>query len=160
MWKTNPCLYNLNKNYLSTRDSTLYIILLLLIAAPITAWRGSRAQIDDMTLVGIRVEWKIGTEIILLQKTEDLYLRFDTKKVIYTFVLLQKISIFTPEMKQKKICNIMKRNILAKLHEWKASSDRKPLIIRGARQVGKTTLVKQFAEEFDCFLYLNLDIAF
>ncbi len=54
----------------------------------------------------------------------------------------------------------MKRNILAKLHEWKASSDRKPLIIRGARQVGKTTLVKQFAEEFDCFLYLNLDIAF
>ena len=51
----------------------------------------------------------------------------------------------------------MKRSILIKLREWKSSTDRKPLIIRGARQVGKTTVVKQFAEEFDCFLYLNLD---
>lgn len=51
----------------------------------------------------------------------------------------------------------MKRSILTKLREWKLSTNRKPLIIRGARQVGKTTVVKQFAEEFDCFLYLNLD---
>jgi len=34
---------------------------------------------------------------------------------------------------------------------------RKPLILRGARQVGKTTLVENFATEFDCFLKLNLD---
>ncbi len=51
----------------------------------------------------------------------------------------------------------MKRIAIEELRRWKDSSDRKPLIIRGARQVGKTTLVNQFAEEFDCYLYLNLD---
>lgn len=51
----------------------------------------------------------------------------------------------------------MKRLAIERLRQWKESSDRKPLIIRGARQVGKTTLVNQFAEEFDCYLYLNLD---
>ncbi len=33
----------------------------------------------------------------------------------------------------------------------------KPLVLRGARQVGKTTLINQFSTEFDNYLYLNLD---
>lgn len=37
------------------------------------------------------------------------------------------------------------------------SGNRKPLIIRGARQVGKSTLVREFAKEFDLFLELNLE---
>jgi uncharacterized protein len=36
-------------------------------------------------------------------------------------------------------------------------TNHKPLIIRGARQVGKTTLINEFSKEFDCFLSLNLD---
>ncbi|RLD65888.1 MAG: hypothetical protein DRI95_07725 [Bacteroidetes bacterium] len=52
-----------------------------------------------------------------------------------------------------------KRTIINKLREWKNKSNRKPLILRGARQVGKTTLVEMFAKEFDYFIYLNLDKA-
>ena len=36
--------------------------------------------------------------------------------------------------------------------------NRKPLVIRGARQVGKTTVVNQFAQNFDQYIYLNLEL--
>ncbi|MFA6924705.1 MAG: AAA family ATPase [Bacteroidales bacterium] len=49
------------------------------------------------------------------------------------------------------------RKVLSNLKQWKDKKHRKPLILRGARQVGKTTLVKMFSEEFDVFIYLNLD---
>lgn len=38
----------------------------------------------------------------------------------------------------------MKRNILQKLVEWKIKDNRKPLILNGARQVGKTYIIKEF----------------
>ena len=44
-----------------------------------------------------------------------------------------------------------------KLLEWKASKQRKPLLLRGARQVGKTTLIRLFAKEFSGFVELNLE---
>lgn len=50
-----------------------------------------------------------------------------------------------------------KRNIENKLHDWKLREDRKPLIIRGARQVGKTTLVVQFAKTYKHAILLNLE---
>jgi len=50
------------------------------------------------------------------------------------------------------------RSILTKLLEWKNSSRRKPLIIRGARQVGKTTVVKEFSNTFKYRIHLNLEI--
>lgn len=40
---------------------------------------------------------------------------------------------------------------------WKFNHNRKPLIIRGARQVGKTTLVRQFAQTFPKSILLNLE---
>jgi predicted AAA+ superfamily ATPase len=43
------------------------------------------------------------------------------------------------------------------LEQWSESEDRKPLILRGARQVGKTTLVIEFSKRFDVLLSLNLD---
>ena len=49
------------------------------------------------------------------------------------------------------------RKALAFLRQWKEREDRKPLVLRGARQVGKTTLVKEFAKEYDVFLHLNLE---
>ena len=42
----------------------------------------------------------------------------------------------------------MKRTAINQLIKWKKSSRRKPLIVEGARQVGKTWLVKKFGEEF------------
>jgi len=43
------------------------------------------------------------------------------------------------------------------LSQWKESKWRKPLVIRGARQVGKTTLVKEFSKQYDVFIELNLE---
>ena len=51
----------------------------------------------------------------------------------------------------------IKRNAYQKLSQWKSSKDRKPLLIRGARQVGKTTLVRTFSREFFNYIELNLE---
>jgi len=50
------------------------------------------------------------------------------------------------------------RDILPKLELWAVSAERKPLVVRGARQVGKTVAVKLFGERFERFIYLNLDL--
>jgi hypothetical protein len=49
------------------------------------------------------------------------------------------------------------RNIVQELRQWAVKKDRKPLILRGARQVGKTTAVDIFSKDFDQYLYLNLE---
>lgn len=51
------------------------------------------------------------------------------------------------------------RMLCKELQEWKNSPFRKPLVIRGARQVGKTTAITEFGKEFDTFIYLNLELA-
>ncbi|MDR0446729.1 MAG: AAA family ATPase, partial [Oscillospiraceae bacterium] len=52
----------------------------------------------------------------------------------------------------------MKRYAIEKLTQWKNSKKRKPLIIRGARQVGKTWLMKEFGNAyFENMAYVNFD---
>ena len=52
----------------------------------------------------------------------------------------------------------MKRFIIDDLRAWRESKRRKPLIIRGARQVGKTWILEKFGEEFeDGFVRINFD---
>jgi len=52
----------------------------------------------------------------------------------------------------------MKRNITTSLAAWKSSSDRKPLILRGARQVGKTYTLKGFGQtDFPRCHYVNFE---
>lgn len=53
----------------------------------------------------------------------------------------------------------IERHISNELLKWKNTSDRKPLILRGARQVGKTTLIHQFAEGYKNSILLNLELA-
>jgi predicted AAA+ superfamily ATPase len=53
---------------------------------------------------------------------------------------------------------MIQRKAMVKLLQWKARSDRKPLVLRGARQVGKTTLVEELAKRYEVFLNLNLEI--
>ena len=50
-----------------------------------------------------------------------------------------------------------KRRILQNLQEWKTYKNRKPLVLRGARQVGKTTLVEQFSKTYKYSISLNLE---
>jgi len=49
------------------------------------------------------------------------------------------------------------RDLLQDLRNWRQASYRKPLVLRGARQVGKTTLIDEFGKEFDYYIKLNLE---
>ncbi len=52
----------------------------------------------------------------------------------------------------------MKRSIINQLIEWKESATRKPLILNGARQVGKTYILQEFGHEhYNSVAYINLD---
>lgn len=54
---------------------------------------------------------------------------------------------------------IMKRKVYNELIEWKNSPNRKPLILSGARQVGKTWLMKELGKnEYKNYVYLNFDL--
>lgn len=52
---------------------------------------------------------------------------------------------------------MFERQIMTHLRQWKGKSNHKPLVLRGARQVGKTTVIDAFGKEFDNYLYFNLD---
>lgn len=49
----------------------------------------------------------------------------------------------------------MKRKIIKYLQDWKAQKDRKPLIVNGARQVGKTYSVREFGQSYASFIEIN-----
>ena len=51
-------------------------------------------------------------------------------------------------MKCDKQVLVMYRTAIEQLIEWKSSRRRKPLIVEGARQVGKTWLIKEFAKMY------------
>ena len=52
----------------------------------------------------------------------------------------------------------MERSIIEQLKEWKNSPLRKPLILAGARQVGKTYILKEFGKrEYKHVAYINCD---
>lgn len=70
----------------------------------------------------------------------------DTKNVIYsTFSAL-------------KSRNMFERTVIQQLKQWKDKPDRKPMMMFGARQVGKTFVLKQFGkEEFEHCAYFSLD---
>lgn len=50
------------------------------------------------------------------------------------------------------------RTVILELENWLNQPNRKPLVLRGARQVGKTTLVNRFAKHFKQYIYLNLEL--
>jgi len=65
------------------------------------------------------------------------------------YLTLQSIQLILPSMK---------RDIYQQLIEWKQSELRKPLILRGARQVGKTYILLEFAKkEYENYIYLNFE---
>ena len=52
----------------------------------------------------------------------------------------------------------MKRNAINALIQWKSSEDRKPMVLKGARQVGKTWLMKEFGQScYQHTVYFNFD---
>ncbi|MCR5849856.1 MAG: AAA family ATPase [Bacteroidaceae bacterium] len=51
------------------------------------------------------------------------------------------------------------RTLINQLRKWSLKKTHKPLVIRGARQVGKSTLVEEFGREFDVFIEVNLELS-
>ena len=54
---------------------------------------------------------------------------------------------------------MFERSLITQMRLWSSRSPHKPLVIRGARQVGKSTLVREFGKEFDVFIEVNLDLS-
>lgn len=56
------------------------------------------------------------------------------------------------------LCGVMKRDLYASLVNWRSSSRRKPLLLRGARQTGKTFLLQEFGRrEYERVIYCNFE---
>jgi len=49
------------------------------------------------------------------------------------------------------------RNIDKELTTWRQQNEGKPLLIRGARQVGKSTAIKELSKQFDHYLEVNFE---
>ncbi len=49
------------------------------------------------------------------------------------------------------------RQITNELLKWKTAERHRPMVVRGARQVGKTTIVHEFGKDFENYLYFNLE---
>ena len=49
----------------------------------------------------------------------------------------------------------LRREIDKDLLEWKTDASRKPLLLRGARQVGKSSAIRELARHFDFFLEIK-----
>ena len=68
------------------------------------------------------------------------------RKMCYAIIIPEKDGVF------------MKRNAMQSLINWKNDPERKPLILRGARQVGKTWLMKEFGQTcYPNYVYFNFD---
>ena len=62
-----------------------------------------------------------------------------------------------PTTSTKKGLMYISRNIDSALQEWKSDEFRKPMLLRGARQTGKTSAVRNFAKQFSSFVELNFE---
>ena len=51
----------------------------------------------------------------------------------------------------------MDRDIYKELLQWKEGKNRKPLLLRGARQVGKSWLIRRLGQEFESFIEINFE---
>lgn len=59
---------------------------------------------------------------------------------------------------KRGVTKLMERLLFADLIKWKEKKNRKPLIIQGARQVGKTWIMKEFGKRcFQTVIYINFD---
>jgi uncharacterized protein len=70
-------------------------------------------------------------------------------------MICDRIGVFLPP----KCVFMYNRDILSELKDWKINHLRKPLLLRGARQVGKTTIVNLLSQEYEQYIYLNLEVA-
>ena len=79
------------------------------------------------------------------------------KNVCLSFEKFRK-TCYPDGIHQKRTVILLKRKAMEDLIHWKSSPMRKPMIIRGARQVGKTWLMKEFGQNsYESYVYFNFD---
>lgn len=72
-------------------------------------------------------------------------------------LVICKLSVIIMLIIEAEVC-FVRREAINDLINWKKSNHRKPLIIRGARQVGKTWIMKEFGKtHYDKIAYINFD---
>ena len=72
-------------------------------------------------------------------------------------IFFRKNVVFLSKQPVRMVISL-KRKAIQSLIEWKNSLDRKPLVIKGARQVGKTWLMKEFGKtHYKNYVYFNFD---
>ena len=93
-----------------------------------------------------------------MQKSVEYWMLYVQKNISLHINYVQK-NVFNDHFYvQKNVDSTMERLVLQQLKEWKERKDRKPLIVNGARQVGKTWALREFAKReyvFLCMLYKN-----
>lgn len=93
-----------------------------------------------------------------MQKSVEYWMLYVQKNVSLHINYVQKNVYNGHFYAQKNVNSTMERLVLQQLKEWKERKDRKPLIVNGARQVGKTWALREFAKReyvFLCMLYKN-----
>lgn len=93
-----------------------------------------------------------------MQKSVEYWMLYVQKNVSLHINYVQKNVYNDHFYVQKNVNSTMERLVLQQLKEWKERKDRKPLIVNGARQVGKTWALREFAKReyvFLCMLYKN-----
>lgn len=93
-----------------------------------------------------------------MQKSVEYWMLYVQKNVSLHINYVQKNVDNGHFYVQKNVDSTMERLVLQQLKEWKERKDRKPLIVNGARQVGKTWALREFAKRkyvFLCMLYKN-----
>ena len=93
-----------------------------------------------------------------MQKSVEYWMLYVQKNVSLHINYVQKNVDNGHFYVQKNVNITMERLVLQQLKEWKERKDRKPLIVNGARQVGKTWALREFAKReyvFLCMLYKN-----
>ena len=92
---------------------------------------------------------KNGTSMVPKNEKNGTSMVPKNEKILYLFFIAQKYRIIMKKYIQ--------RNIDSELLSWKKSENRKPLLLRGARQVGKTATIRNFGEKFQYFLEIDLN---
>lgn len=84
--------------------------------------------------------------VLFFGKMCKIHFRFSEKRVI-----------LDADYKKRSVI-LLKRKALEELINWKSDSERKPMVLKGARQVGKTWLMKEFGNScYDSYVYFNFD---
>ena len=93
---------------------------------------------------------------MFVRKNVVIWLMFVRKNVSLLQIFVQINVAISYKLVQKNVD--MKRNVLSKLIDWKNKKNRKPLILNGARQVGKTYILREFGSQcYEKMAYVNCD---